>query len=752
MSATTLRASGARQHSDTAAEEVEKRLPEVLLGLLTVAPSASLALVLGSDAVTGIGVVALTVDETAQNLPVLAAEVETELNRPYTVERVVAKSMKRRNTWHIRPDSFVQAGFSVQGASSSPDAAFRNVDETFSAHFRGLVTQWLTLAIENPGLLLIMRFSFDPSASVSRQFRVWIRVASNEDTLPLRARSLVKQLFVGWAISDGDDAAVAMACDRATCTALAQLPISRQEPLPGILASASKPHPMQPTAWAPSKGIRLGSAVLPSGKVVDVHLDEAEQVRHTHLVGKTGTGKSTMLAALAHGFAVDGNGFFCADVTGELIPRIIAELPPEALERVWLIEAGDVENPVPLNAFAVDDPVELDIIIQDLVLMFYKLFDPAHSGIVGPRFEGWLTNGLRGLFSVRGTRTSLLDVPRIYRDRRLEAAVAAAVTEPTLIDFWRSEMRDLSSSGRSEITGWFASKFDRFSNTEAMRRILGTGADAFDPAKAMDEGRIILLDLSKRRLGEVAANMLGFLYITRLWSGFLSRKSSRPFGVLVDEAQSFSAGSLPSMLSEGRKWGASVAVAHQYLAQLDEPLREALDGNVATTIAFRAGAHDASEVLYKIGGSLSVNDITTQPDLRAILSRTSGRASAEPHTLIVDHGDRVTGKRGAELDKRIRRVREQSHRALVDPFRGLEPFNVSELETDRPARNRTPRPAARDWNREPEPGKSTFFDDWLTEHNRLSSDTGESVEPDDSVGSVDSVDAAAAVGAQDAAS
>lgn len=735
MSAVTLRASGARQNSDADAGLLEQRMPELLLGLLTVAPSARFTLLLGSEADSGIGLVGLTVDGAPKDSPTLVAEVEAELSRPYTIERVPAGTLSRASAWTVRPEALVQAGFTSTSARSVSDAPFTSGDDEFPLRFRALVSQWLRLAVENPGLLLAMQFAFDPTASAARQFRVSIRVSSDASALPLRARSLVAQLIPGWTIAEVNTDDVVMTCARSTAAGFAQLPIAKEDPLPGLLTSAPRPHPMQPTDRATVEGIRIGAAVLPSGAQVDIVLDEVEQVRHTHIIGNTGTGKSSILAAAAHGFAANGNGFFCADVTGELIPRIIAELPDDALDRVWLIEAGDVHNPVPLNAFAVDDPVELDIIIQDVVLMFYKLFDPGHTGIVGPRFEGLLTNGLRGLRALRGTRASLLDVPRMYRDHRVEAAVAAAVTDPSLIDFWCHEMRDLNSNSRSEITGWFTSKFDRFSNTEAMRRILGSGADAFDPAKAMDEGRIILLDLSKRQLGEVAADMLGFLYITRLWSGFLSRKTNRPFGVIVDEAQSFSAGSLPSMLSEGRKWGASVMIAHQYLGQLDQPLLDALDGNVATKIAFRTGARDASEVLRKIGGNLTVSDVTTQPDLRAIVSRTSGRSSAHPHSLLVDHGDRIVGRTGRQLAKTMTQLRMQTRRDLIEPFRGLEPFDVASLESERVrvAPASTPRPPSH--GRIPDPAKQSFLSEWLENHRDLRQGV-----PADVVGHEDSLD------------
>ena len=724
MSTVTLRIIGAREHEDDLADQLTQRVRDALVGLVAVAPDASFEIRLGSHAETGTGLIEVVIDAASAEATTLGRELGIELGRAYTVSTSRGKGVGALHAWALRPQSHQQPGFSVTGARMIGDASAGMREDSFATTFRTLTKRWLALAIEAPGLELVTRVSFDPTATAARAFLAGVGIEFSEPELPLRARALVQQLYPGWTVCEKDDA-VQLSCSRAEFAVIAQLPVAGHEPLPGIPTSAPLPHPLQPSIERSEDGIRLGSAMLPTGVSVDVMMGEAEQRRHAHVIGNTGTGKSSTLAAFAHGYASNGNGFFCADVTGELIPRILAELPEEALERVWLIEAGDVENPVPLNAFAVDDDVEFDIIVQDLVLMFYKLFDPGHTGVVGPRFEGLLTNGLRGLRALRGTRASLLDVPRIYRDHRFESAVGKAVTDPLLQDFWLREMRDLNSNNRSEIIGWFASKFDRFSNTLAMRRILGTGADAFDPAQAMDDGRIILLDLSKRRLGEVAADLLGFLYITRLWSGFLSRKTNKTFGVIVDEAQSFSAGSLPSMLSEGRKWGASVVVAHQYLGQLDGPLLEALDGNVATKIAFRTGAHDAAEILRKIGGNLALSDLTTQPDLRAILSRTSGQASARPHTLMIDHGSHVARRSDAKLEKVTAQVRAQTHRALVDPYRHLTTFDVAELprrEAPRPASPapRPPAPSAK-------PAEASFLDDWLARHQAKAGAVGQAV-------------------------
>lgn len=704
IASTSVRLVAARQLEQPARAAAIAALPSAIAGLLGVVPGSSVTLLVGSEPGTGIGLLELAVAAPA-DAAAFAAELAAELAPAFTT-RLASSRGQSRHSWAVRGRATAPAGF---GSATTASTVRWEPEEQFAAAFRVQMLALLSLAGEYPGLRLEVTVS--QSAEQRGGYRVWLRLGAETLQLPLRARAIVQSLFADLRV-DGDEGgeSVELATSLPGVIALLQPPVAGELSLPGLPVALARPIPVLPVYDQPERStLRLGSAVEPSGRVVDIHLTPQELPLHRHVVGKTGTGKSTLLAAEAHGYAVSGNGCLVIDPHGHLGRRILAELPEDARERVWYIEAGDLANPVPLNPFALEDEDQLEIVIQDIILIFYRLFDPKHQGIVGPRFETILTKTLRGLREVRGVLASLLDVPRVLRDAKLERHIASSVSDPELVDFWRGEMRGLSESSRSEIVGWFTSKFDRFSNTAAMRGILGTGADAFDPAVAMDEGRIIILDLSKGSLGEVASNMLGFLYLTRFWSRMGSRRTTRPFGFIVDEVQSFSAGSLPALLSEGRKFGACVTVAHQYLSQLEPELADALAGNVATMVAFRTGVDDARAVATRIGGDLPLSALTTQPDLQAILSRTSGSVLPQPHTLLVDHGELVAAREGVQLEAFIGWIRAQTHRDLVDPHRGAQRFTVPP-----PARVGPP-PGTRRVSSVPNEDTvdSSFLDDWL---------------------------------------
>lgn len=712
MSRQVVVINAARLLDSVAGEDARVRVSRLATGLLSVASGCSISIELGSEATVGAPLVRFAVEgpDDSDLSERFARELASELDFAFVTEEprtdIRAPETAR---WSFESDSGRPIGF----ASVTPAPGERVIAWTSAnsgVEYSRLSAQWLTLSQQYPGLVLSITGRLE-----SGTYRVEPMVRFAGGVLPLRARSLARRLLPGLRIAASPNGPpLTLTVAEPDAAAVLQVPVAAGAPLAGLPVAQSQVIPLLPMiAPGSADGIRLGSAVLPSGSSADVRLTLHEAVRHTHVVGTTGTGKSTLLASMMYDLAARGSGYLLIDPHGSLRERVLAELPRSARDRVWVIECGDLDNVTPMNPFHLDDPVQLDIVTQDMVKVFYRLFDPKATGIVGPRFEGMFTNAMRGLHDLVGRRASIVDVPRVYRDRKLEKQVARAVSEPTLADFWRREMPTMNDHTRSETIGWFASKFDRFTNTAAMRAILGTGADAFDPATAMDERRIIIMDLSKGTIGEVAADLIGFMALTRFWTGFLTRRSSEEYGIFVDEAHSFSAGSLPSMLAEGRKFGAMVTIAHQYLSQLDAPLLDGLDGTVATTIAFRTGANDATDIARRFGGAVPPGIISTQPDLHAVIARSSGPGSPRPHTLVVDHNERVVPRVGAELERFVADIRRQTHRALVDPFRSLTAFDP--VAAERAYLERIARPKV---------AEQSFLDEWLR-NRRPHSDSNE---------------------------
>lgn len=659
----------------------------LVTGMLELEPSASLALEIGSD-LSGNALLRWFVEGSES----LALEIAQLLERVFDV--VVADAvdapegcgsqdagsngrMSRLDLGHRA----ARSGFRLEG-DGDPVA---HMDSSVCAAVVLGLQPWLALTLGHPGCALRIRLR---SVEFERH-QVSFGLVHPEPTLPLPLLAHLR--------AAARDARVVVLgperpglADRESVVALLSPLVDPDGRLPGLPPVGAEPLPIS-SPGAPEStqgGTFIGTAPTTSRRRARVLLSDAELTRHVHITGQTGSGKSSLLVQLQRSWAEAGRGFLLLDPHGTTCRSVIAALPPRHRERVWLVEAGDHENPVPLNPLHIADPVLRDVAIQDLVLVFQRLFDPNSSGIVGPKFEQWLTNGLRGLYGIHGLRTSILDIPHLYRDAREQRRVALSVTDQNLADFWRRELPSIPDSARGEMTSWVTSKFSRFEGTAAMRAILGGGADAIDPLRAMQEKRIILIDLSKSRLGEVASTLLGYLYITRFAAAFLARTETSPYGLFIDEAQNFGAGSLPTLLAEGRKFGAALTLAHQHFGQLDAALLRALDGNVGTSIAFRAGSADSRVVAERWGGDIDARRISSLPVLEAIVMRSARQGGGDrPHTLFVDRTRGESSLTTAAAARAVEDVRLATRRELVEPFREPRPAprSVAEPTTlDRP--------------------------------------------------------------------
>jgi hypothetical protein len=492
-------------------------------------------------------------------------------------------------------------------------------------------------------------------------------VMTADRAIPLRARAAVRGWFDGVQLTPGRSERALTTASLAA--ALLRLPTFDDQSWHGFAAETWRTVPVTISSIGvvDRKAVRIGMAHDALGRARDISLGPEDLLRHVHILGQTGTGKSSLMAAIAQAAAEAGYGLMVLDPHSTLIQRIVCELPEQAIERTWLVRPGVVDAPIRLNPLAVERESQVSTVIQDLSEIFYALFDPQHQGIVGPRFEQILRVSLRSLVELVGTRASLADVPRILADPRTEQAVAELVTDQDLKDFWQIEGAMLPSN-RADIVSWFSSKFDTFMGTPEMQSLLATGEDSFDPGKAMDEGRIVLLDLDRSRLGLVGSRMTGLLYLTRFWTAAFERANRRPFIILADEAHTFTATALPAIAAEGRKFGIGLVVAHQHPEQLDANLRESLDGNAGTVIAFRSGRDAALSLASRMHPEFDVDDLADLPDLTAAMVSARHARHSQPFTLLIDHNERCQTVEEVDQQPRWKQVIETTEQQLVEPL------------------------------------------------------------------------------------
>ncbi|MEH6807080.1 MAG: DUF87 domain-containing protein [Rhodococcus erythropolis] len=703
-----------RHHDDDRAAALRTQLPLLLSRMCSELQGAFLTLSMAtqSDGLVDVTLAAGGPPAAAEAWLIEAVDV---LDAYAELELATIDETSGRNLWPVVPvrgpvPASIGYSFDSSSATSSTNTAIWTATPSSQAlSSSGAV--WMHMLARHPGHELRVKMVPVGATDSTSAWEVEIFVCTRGEEPSLRLRSQLRGVWPGLQIANtASPVAVPLTVGDDALPVLFPIPVAGVSPVEGAAAAAAAPIPMYPSRGHRehrSTGLRIGVGHTVGRLQVPVLLDSDERLRHVHVLGRTGTGKSSLLAGIVRSIAESGAGALVLDPHGHLIDRILGELPADAANRTRVIRSGDVERPVPLNPLAVTDPVARDITIDEVCSMFEYLFDKNHTGIVGPRFRERVAMALRALTAVFGPTASLLDVPMALGDDLFLRHAIAVAGDDRLAAWHANDVRSRRSNEYGDLVSWVNSKFEAFTSTAATRAILGSGTDAFDMAEAMDNDRIVLVDLSKSQLGESTSRLLGYLHLSRAWAAGLRRTSTRPFTLVVDEAHSMIAGSLTSMLSEGRKFGLSIVMAHQYLDQLDEDLRPAVDGNVATTVAFRCAVSDAAALTRRFGGQVGAATLMTLPDLSAVTMRSASGGTQRPHTLTVDHNERVHARRGDELRKLAVEISDLTTREWSDPFHN------STIE----ARDGHSRVAAGSWESEDSTtageGNASFLDQWL---------------------------------------
>lgn len=319
--------------------------------------------------------------------------------------------------------------------------------------------------------------------------------------------------------------------------------------------------------------------------------------RHVYIIGKTGVGKSVLLHDMAIQDIKAGHGVCVIDPHGDLIDDIIKYIPPERAEDVIYFDPSDVERPMGLNLLEAKTEDQKHFITTSIINLMYKLYDPQRTGIIGPRFEHAVRNAMLTVMSEKGS--TFVEIVRVLTDPKYVQELLPKVQDPIVRRYWTDQIAQTSDFHKSEVLDYIVSKFGRFITNKTMRNIIGQSDSAFDFRKVMDEGKILLINLSKGKLGEENSSFLGLVLIPKILIAAMSRQEipeekRRDFFLYVDEFQNFATPDFATILSEARKYHLNLTVANQFIGQMDDEVKNAIFGNVGTLISFRVGVTDAS--------------------------------------------------------------------------------------------------------------------------------------------------------------
>lgn len=378
---------------------------------------------------------------------------------------------------------------------------------------------------------------------------------------------------------------------------------------PHIFWVTSKRAPV--SANIPTTGLFLGKSTY-RGLSRNVFIERDDRRRHTYIIGKTGTGKTEFLKQMIIQDIRNGEGVGVVDPHGDLIEDLLQMIPPERAEDVILFDPSDTSRPMGLNMLEASTEEEKHYVVSSIVGLMYKLYDPNKTGIIGPRFEHAIRNAMLTVMSKPGS--TFIEVVRVLTDANFVQELLPMVQDPIVRRYWTDQIAQTSDFHKSEVLDYIVSKFGRFVTNKTMRNIIGQSESAFNMKEVMNNQKILLINLSKGKIGEENSSFLGLILVPKILIAAMSRQNMpmdmrKDFFLYVDEFQNFATPDFAQILSEARKYRLDLIVANQFIGQMEEEVKNAIFGNVGTLAAFRVGVTDANYLQHEFQPTFSEADL-----------------------------------------------------------------------------------------------------------------------------------------------
>ncbi len=407
-----------------------------------------------------------------------------------------------------------------------------------------------------------------------------------------------------------------------------------------------------------------------------------DRSKHVYVIGKTGMGKSTLLENMAIQDIVNGHGIAFIDPHGGTAEKLLEYVPEERIKDVLYIAPFDMEYPVSFNIMEDVGPNKRHLVVNGLMSVFEKIWEDAWSA----RMAYILQNTLLALLEYPGA--TLLAVNRMYTDKEFRNKVVSHVTDVSVKSFWIDEYAKYTDKYAQEATPAIQNKIGQFAGNPLIRNMIGQPKSSFSLREIMDEKKIMIVNLAKGRVGEGNARLLGSMLITKLYLAAMSRSDEKAsalaklpqFYLFVDEFQSFADRSFADILSEARKYKLNLTMAHQYIEQMDEEVRDAVFGNVGTMVVFRVGAYDADVLEKEFAPTFTAEDLVSLGLRQIYLKLMIDSVSSAPFSAttlppieppevsyvdkIIEYSRKTFAQPRSEVEKRITDWHEEG-RAVI---------------------------------------------------------------------------------------
>lgn len=420
----------------------------------------------------------------------------------------------------------------------------------------------------------------------------------------------------------------------------------------------------------PKEGLFIGTNAY-RGVETPIRLAPQDRLRHLYIIGQTGTGKSVSLKNMIRQDIENGEGVCFIDPHGEDLEDILTRIPKERAQDVIVFDPSDLQRPIGINMleYNTERPEQKSFIINEMITIFDKLYDLKSTG--GPMFEHYLRNALLLIMLDPESGSTLVEVPRIFADKDFRHMKLSRISDPLVKNFWIKEAEKAGGeSSLANMVPYITSKFNVFLANEFVRPIVAQQKSTINFREIMDGRKIFLVNLSKGKIGDINSNLLGLIIVSKLTMAALARgdmpqEQRHPFYLYIDEFQNFATDSVAVILSEARKYKLSLTVAHQFIAQLPENIKNAVFGNVGSIMSFRVGVDDAEFLEKQFAPEFDSNDLANLDNLNSYVKLLINNQASRPFNIFVNFPQK--GDQGlAQKVKELSRLRYGKPRHEID--------------------------------------------------------------------------------------
>ena len=425
----------------------------------------------------------------------------------------------------------------------------------------------------------------------------------------------------------------------------------------------------------PEEGILIGHNVY-RGDKKEIRFLKQDRSRHHYIIGKSGSGKSALLSYMARQDIQNGEGVCVIDPHGDLIEDILTYIPKERAKDVIIFDPADQERPMGLNMLDAVNSAEMDLISSQATEIFIKLFG---DEIFGPRIQHYFRNACLTLMEDEEEGATLIDIPRIFTDDAFLKYKVKKTKNPVVKSFWQNEYANTGDRERQEMIPYFSSKFGPFITNSIMRNTIGQRKSSFDFRKVMDEGKILLVKLSKGEIGDLNTQLLGLVIVSKIQMAAMSRADipedqRKDFFLYVDEFQNFATDSFCAILSEARKYHLNLIMAHQYINQLvtskygstSTQIRDAVFGNVGTLCSFKVGADDAEYLAKEYAPLLTEQDVIGISNYKMYCKLNINNSTSRPFSINTIWDTTGQNHKVAEVIREYSRLKHARKKEFVE--------------------------------------------------------------------------------------